>query len=62
MEPYEQEQTVQQSAEDGSQGHARFWESFPKPTGWSAHWDGVELDRAMDVADEGESEVYEKAD
>jgi len=47
MGKYAQEKSEQQSQGAGDQGNGRLWESFPKPTGWSARWDGLDLDREM---------------
>lgn len=47
MKTNEHEKAGKPSAQSGKQGNGRFWESFPKPAGWSARWDGLELDREM---------------
>ena len=47
MTTHEQEKSGQQLEAGGNQGKGRLWDSFPKPAGWSARWDGLELDREM---------------
>ncbi len=54
---------MQENAEPAREGHdgGKLWESFPEPAGWSVRWDGLELDRAMQMADEGEGQPQEGA-
>ncbi len=52
MDKPEREKATQQITETGSRGNGRFWESFPKPAGWSARWDALELDREMQQGDQ----------
>lgn len=49
-----------EAARDGDGG--RLWESFPEPAGWSVRWDGLELDRAMQMTDEGEGQPPDSAE
>jgi hypothetical protein len=63
MDKPEREKATQQTTETGSQGNGRFWESFPKPAGWSARWDALELDREMQLEDQdAESQTHESTD
>jgi hypothetical protein len=55
---------TQENAEAAREGRddSRLWESFPEPAGWSVRWDGLELDRAMQMTDEGENQAQEGAE
>ena len=59
----QQEKSGKQPMEGKSQGNGRFWDSFPKPAGWSARWDGLELDREMQTnGEESASQANESTE